>query len=392
MKKANIPLTKALFTVVIILAAGTAMARDSLNATLRPYLARYGLPSIAAAVIKNGSIISAGAVGTRKSGAAIPVTLHDRYHLGSNTKAMTALLAAIDVERGTLRWNTTIAQVFPELSDKMDAELREVTIEQFLSHASGIPSDNENFGRLLGESMSREGNLDELRYWMVRQWCGLPLENRPGSVFAYSNMNYVIVGAMIERLEKKTWDELIFERVFRPLRLSTAGLGPQSSLGMIDAPLGHVKQDGAVKSFLSGPNGDNPPIIGPAGIAHMSILDYALWAGWNAGEGKRGPRIISAEMMRRLHKPVISVPERKNAAPGTPSLGRYALGWGEMIVPWAPYPIIYHGGSNGKNLAHIWIDSKRDFAIVIATNIGGPKANEALMSLVGQLYRKYSGK
>lgn len=56
---------------------------------------------------------------------------------------------------------------------------------------------------------------------------------------------------------------------------------------------------------------------------------------------------------------------------------------------WAPYPLIYHGGSNEMNLAHIWIDTKRDFAMVAVTNIGGQKANEALFALARELYTKY---
>ena len=130
---------------------------------------------------------------------------------------------------------------------------------------------------------------------------------------------------------------------------------------------------------------------GPAGIAHMSILDFARWAGWNAGEGKRGPQLVRPETLKKLHTPVASMPERKHAAPGTPARGRYALGWGELDADWAPEPLIYHGGSNQKNLAHVWLDTKRDFALVIATNIGGSKADAALYALAPVLYAKFAG-
>jgi CubicO group peptidase (beta-lactamase class C family) len=302
---------------------------------------------------------------------------------------MTALLAAMLVEEGKLRWNSTVAEVFPELVDKMDHRLRRVTLEQLLSHTSGIPADNEAFGNLLSKSMFQDGNLDELRYWLIQQWRMLPLVSEPGSKFAYANMNYTIVGAMIESVGGKTWDEMVTERVFTPLGLKTAGLGAQATLGNIDAPLGHAMVDRKTKAFLAGPNGDNPAVIGPAGIAHMSVLDFAQWAGWNVGEGKRGPNLVRPETMRKLHTPIVSMPVKKGAAPGTPSRGRYALGWGELTVDWATEPLIYHGGSNGKNLAHIWLNTKRDFAMVLVTNIGGPKADEALFALAAQLYAKF---
>src|SRR5205814_9073818 len=123
-------------------APGARSAPDSLDATLAPFLTRYDLPALAAAVVKDGEIIAAGAVGTRKAGAKIPVTLNDRFHLGSNTKAMTALLAGMLVDEGKLRWDSTVADLFPELVEKMDPGLKRVTIEQLLSHTSGVAADN----------------------------------------------------------------------------------------------------------------------------------------------------------------------------------------------------------------------------------------------------------
>ena len=376
-------------TMTILLISGTSYAQESLDSTLKPYLARYDLPAIAAAVVKEGKTISAGAVGTRRVGNDIAVTLNDRFHLGSDTKAMTALLASMMVEEGKLRWNSTVAEVFPELAEKMDHRLRSVTLEQLLSHTSGIPSDNETIFNAYREAMFQDGNLDDLRYWLVQQWSEKPLEFDPGATFAYSNMGYTFVGAMIERVSGTTWDEVITQRIFKPLSLKTAGLGSPSSLGKVDAPVGHAVIDGKVKAFLPGPNGDAPSVVGPAGIAHLSILDFARWAGWNAGEGKRGPALVKPATLRKLHTPVVTMPPQKDAPPGTPPGGKYALGWGELPVDWAPEPLIYHGGSNSMNLAHIWLDTKRDFAMVIATNIGGAKAKEALTALEPQLYAKF---
>jgi CubicO group peptidase (beta-lactamase class C family) len=377
----------ALFIISIFFNTPITNGQTSLDSMLKPYLSQYDLPAIAAAVVKRGEIVSCGAVGTRKLGSTIPVTINDRFHLGSDTKAMTALLAAIMVEEGKLNWHSTIAEVFPEIADKMDPGVRKVTLEQLLSHTSGMPADNEDFVNLFKASFDQEGNLDELRYWLVEQWCKLPLASDSGTKFAYSNMGYTIVGAMIERVGGETWDELITKLIFVPLGLKTAGLGCQSSLGKIDAPLGHSVQNGKVKAHLAGPNGDNPSIIGPAGIAHMSVLDFARWAGWNAGNGRREPFIVRLETIGKLHTPVITLPQRKDAPPGTPPRGKYALGWGIVEVEWAPYPLHHHAGSNGMNLAHIWLDKKREIAMVFVTNIGGKKADEALRKLASELYR-----
>lgn len=381
-----------LFLAIFFISVCVAGAQTSLDDILTPYLARYDLPALAAAVVQDGKIVASGAVGTRRAGAAIPVTINDRFHIGSDTKAMTALLAAMLVEENKLRWDSTVAEVFPELSATMTLGFRRVTLEQLLSHTSGIPSDNQAFGNLLAKSLSQEGNLDEMRYWLVRQWSKQPLATKPGTRFAYANMNYVLAGAMLERLSGKTWDELITERIFIPLDLKTAGLGTPASLGRIDAPLGHVKINGKIKALLAGPNSDNPSILGPAGIAHMSVLDFAAWAGWNAGEGKRGPALVRPETLRKLHTPIITIPDKPGAKPGTPKHGKYALGWGELTVAWSPTPLKYHSGSNVKNLAQIWLDPQRDFAMVLVTNIGGEQADQAFQALAPELYKKFAAR
>ncbi len=365
--------------------------RGSLDAALRPYLSKFDLPALAAAVVKDGKVVAFGAVGTRRAGADMPVTPDDRFHIGSDTKAFTALLAAMLVEEGRLKWTSTPAEVFPEMAAQMHPDFRRITLEQLLAHTSGLSPDNEDVMNLYRDAMFQEGNLDEMRSFLLRQAGRKALASKPGTVFAYSNLGYTIAGALIERAAGKTWDECVVERIFQPLGLATAGLGPQSSQGRTDAPLGHLVADGKAKAMLAGPNGDAPGLIGPAGIGHMSVLDFARWAGWNAGEGKRAPALVKPATLRKLHTPVASMPEKKDAAPGTPSKGRYALGWGEMPMEWAPEPLIYHGGSNTMNLAHIWIDPRRDFAMVTMTNIGGPKANDALFSLARELYGRFAG-
>jgi hypothetical protein len=84
------------------------------------------------------------------------------------------------------------------------------------------------------------------------------------------------------------------------------------------------------------------------------------------------------------------MPMKPDAAPGTPSAGSYGLGWGQLTMEWAPAPLLYHGGSNGKNLAHIWVDPPRDFAMVAMTNIGGGQADEGLRALAAELYARYA--
>ena len=374
--------------------ASSPRAAAGLDPLLQPYLAKFGLPALAAAVVLDGRVAAAGAVGVRRSGTGSPVSLDDRFHIGSDTKAMTALVAAMLVEAGKLGWTSTVADIFPELSGTIVPALKPVTLEQLLSHTSGIPSDNETHEKLLLQSYAQgELNLDELRYWLVKELVQQPLQSAPGEKFAYANMGYVLAGAILERTGGASWEEMVATRVFDPLGLKTAGFGPQFTLGRVDAPLGHRTQpDGTLKSMLAGPNGDNPAVLGPAGTVHLSILDFAAWAGWNAGEGQRAPALVRPETLRKLHTPIIGMPPRPDAKPGTPSHGRYCLGWGTVAMPFSPEPFVFNGGSNELNLAYIMLQPKHDIAIVMTTNVGGSAADKALVALAEELYQRFGPK
>ena len=100
----------------------------------------YDLPALGAMLIVGGEIVEAEAIGVRKLGADARVTRQDRWHLGSNGKAMTATLAAIFVEKGDISWDATIGGVFPELIGKIRPEYVDVTLAELLSHAGGLPS------------------------------------------------------------------------------------------------------------------------------------------------------------------------------------------------------------------------------------------------------------
>lgn len=374
----------------LALAAMPAAAFD-LPAYLQTIRADYDVPAIAAAVVKDGETVAIAAVGTRVAGEDIPVAIDDRFHLGSNTKAMTATLAAMMVEEGKLDWEATVGDVLGEDFPGMSESLRNATLVELLSHSSGIPSDDAELVDLYFSAETFDYNPWERRHNLLDTWKAHEITVPEGSPFQYSNFGYVIAAMMVEKVSGAHWETMINERIFAPLGLETAGLGPQTTFGVIDAPVSHrLREDGSLKPIYWGPASDVPPVIGPAGNAHMSIGDYAQWAGWNAGEGKRGPALVSAETLKFLHQPQVETPVLENAPPGTPTTGAYALGWGVVPFDFAPAPLVTHNGSNSMNLARIIIDPEQDLAIAVLLNRPGQAAQEAGGAVLEKLYTEYS--
>jgi hypothetical protein len=99
--------------------------------------------------------------------------------------------------------------------------------------------------------------------------------------------------------------------------------------------------------------------------------------------------LTQADTVRKLHTPVIEMPPRPDAPPGTPALGRYGLGWLTITLPFSHEPFLFHGGSNEMNLADVFIQPKRDFGMVLMTNVGGRRADDALKALAAELYKSF---
>ncbi|MDX1812954.1 MAG: serine hydrolase domain-containing protein, partial [Gammaproteobacteria bacterium] len=100
---------------------------------------KHKLPALAAITIRNGQIIEKSAMGYRSDGVNIPVTVNDQWHIGSITKSMTCLLAALLVRDGFIEWTSTLADIFPELVGTMRPEYADVRLDELLSHTSGLP-------------------------------------------------------------------------------------------------------------------------------------------------------------------------------------------------------------------------------------------------------------
>ena len=160
--------------------------------------------------------------------------LNDKFHIGSCTKSMTALLGAWLIHEGKLSANTTVGEMFPDW--EIPDEVKKITLAQLLGHRSGIPHKPSE--DLWEAAYHLEGTPTQQREHFLQQALREPLQAHPGERFIYSNTGYALAGAMIEKAAGIAWEKLVEKRVFEPLGMSTAGFGPPSTSGKIDQPWG----------------------------------------------------------------------------------------------------------------------------------------------------------
>jgi CubicO group peptidase (beta-lactamase class C family) len=343
-----------------MLRSSPALAADAprdVAAVLAPLRERHDVPALAAAVVVGGRVVALGADGVRRRGSDAKVTTSDRFHLGSCTKAMTATLVARLVADGALSWDASVADAFRDLA-KVDPGWRQATLEHLVTNRAGAPESPD--AALWARLFSHAGTGPEQRRDLAEGVLARPPVHAPGSRFLYSNAGFALAGAMAERKAGVSWEDLVRDRLFRPLGMESAGFGAPGKRSALDEPLGH-REDGT--PVEPGPGSDNPAAIGPAGTVHASLSDWARFASLHLLGEERGGLGLPAEAFRRMHRP--------------PKGSEYAMGWLAVDRPWGGGRVLTHAGSNTMWFAVVWLAPKKGFGVLVACNQGGAKAEKA---------------
>ena len=215
-----------------------------------------------------------GPGGPAKDAAALtPQTL---FPACSVTKQFTAVLVLQLVDAGKLRLDSTLGEVLPEF--RPDEAGRAITVRQLLTHSSGLPSLEE---ALPEGADGVEGfyRLDDLDFahpvTVLQKYVRGPLRFAPGTRFDYNNADYWTLGTIVERLEGKSFETLLQERLLEPLGMMHSGLCTPIH------PLPAGTAEGQVRDPKSGQNGPGPRLrlenFWAAGAMYLNAEDLLRW-------------------------------------------------------------------------------------------------------------------
>src|SRR5262245_7006455 len=111
-------------------ARNQSQSANMLAQTFEATRQKYNLPSLAGTIVTSKGAGEMSVAGVRKAGTDVAVTANDKWHLGSNGKVMTSCLLATLIEANKLKWETTMAEVFPEKAKIMSPELQRLSLLQ----------------------------------------------------------------------------------------------------------------------------------------------------------------------------------------------------------------------------------------------------------------------
>lgn len=342
-------------------------------------------PALDVTVMKNGEIVYARSLGVTDGSTLRPATRDTVYHYWSVTKLFTATAIMQLVEQGVVRLDDPVTRFLPGFQPVgPDGAPRRVTIEQLLTHTSGIrdlrPADLLGWIHGLNDPSIADSTLTRERLAPYAK-----LASEPGAVSAYSNAGYILLAAVAEAAAGRPFDAQVRERILDPLGMKSSDfvyrgdLLPRAAAG--SHPLFHIftpllvmlHHDWFSRWVAATKNGRMwlVPVYtdysGPTAlIGTGSDLARFAQAFLNGGE-LDGRRILTAESVRQMLE--------ERGASGASFAGR-KLGIGWHSWPDLPMPFKGHTGGGPGFGAQLAIFPDRNMAIVIL-------ANDTLTDMVG---------
>ncbi|MEZ6091675.1 MAG: serine hydrolase domain-containing protein [Pirellulaceae bacterium] len=311
-------------------------------AKLAEVVRKHDVPGMCAAFVNADGVVQSQCFGVRKRGASDKIELTDRFPIGSNTKSMTATLAAVLVEAGKIEWTTKIGEVWPTANGKdIHPKLRSVTLDQLLSHQSGLPANISDVSPQAWTSFFDEKQSPTLERRRMLKLVLSEAPAHPQGKFMYSNLGYAVASAMLETRAKEPYESLMRKHIFDPLEMHSADFRSMSSAKQLQPPLmwGHKADGSPIDPRSAG--AENPTVYAAAGTVHVSIEDYAKYARWQLA-GNPAPVLKSQSTYDHLHEPLVD----KSATE------KYGCGW--ICLNSGLGPALTHAGSNTNAFAVIW--------------------------------------
>ena len=298
--------------VLLVLSLTSPSTGDRIDEFVRAEMQRQRVPGVAIAVVKDGSAIKAQGYGQANVEHNVPVGPETIFESGSLGKQFTAVAVMLQVEDGRLALSDPLTKFFPDAP----AAWRPITIRHLLTHTSGIPDYTESTF-----DYRRDYTEDELAQMAFK----LALEFPAGARWNYSNTGYVLLGIIVHKVSGHFYGDVLAERVFKPLGMTTARVISEADI-VPHRAAGYRLEKGELK---------NQEWVAPLlnttadGSLYFSVRDLIAW-----DAGVRARRILREDSWKEILRPV-----RLTSGKTYP----YGFGW--FLDERGGKPLQEHGGS-----------------------------------------------
>lgn len=321
-----------------------------------------GIPGMSLAIVKDGQVIYSKGLGYKDLENKIAVTPDTQFAIGSATKAFTAMTVLMAQDEGKLSLDDSPKKLLPYFK-MYDADTdKNITIRDLLSHSSGL--NRTDLAMITGRL-----NRGEL----IRVAAQAKPTAKLREKFQYQNLMFTAAGEIAAAAEKKPWDKLVPERVFKPLGMTNSTVSIKQMEKARDHSFGY-SYNFDTKETRRLPFREIVQVA-PAGSINSSATDMAKWLGFILEGGTvNGKRIVSEKGFAEWLKPQMKItPDGKMS---------YGLGW--FLQDWNGMKVVQHGGNiDGFNSMVALIPEKK-IGFVMLTNVSASPLGSELMQIVWQ--------
>jgi D-alanyl-D-alanine carboxypeptidase len=337
------------------------------SAWIEGQIAYRGLPGIAVGVVSDQELVWSKGFGFADIKAKLPMTATTKFRMGSNSKLFTAIAIMQLREEGKLGLDDPVVKYLPWFKAKPAGEDDgPITIEQLLSHSSGLQRDAADHW-----VSYKFPTIDELQ----RLYADRQAAFAPSVRWKYSNLAYAVAGLVVEQVSGEGWADYVEHHIFKPLEMNDSSV--DKNVAGLAVPYGRRMPDGSREVL---PFVESRGMAAATGIT-SDVADMAKFISAQFRRGSRGgAQIVSSGSWREMLR-VRSVEENWTSGTG--------LGFDINRVRDKTY--IGHGGGYPGNTTQtlIQLDDKVGVIVLTNTNDSNPSdIAQILMSTVGQAVAK----
>ncbi|WP_026011176.1 serine hydrolase [Paenibacillus sp. OSY-SE] len=329
-------------------------ALEGFSTYIEQQMDKWKVPGLAVAVIKDQEIVMAEGFGFRNVEAGLKVTPETMFAIGSCTKAFTALAAGQLADEGKLDLDASVKTYLPQFKMHDAVATERITVRDMLCHRSGLPRHELMW---YNSTFTREDIIERLAFLEPNQ------DFR--AKWQYQNIMYMVAGYLVGQLAGSSWEQVVQERIFTPLHMTSSCLSVEDMQLRPDYALPYIEKDGKV---LLTPF-RNIDAIGPAGSINSNIIDMANWVGLHLNKGKfDGRQIVTEGSLAAMHTPHMPCDPSVWGKKELP-ISCYGLGWG--IEPYRGHHMIHHSGGIDGFTSLVSFLPHDNIGVVILTNMFG---------------------
>jgi CubicO group peptidase (beta-lactamase class C family) len=346
----------------LFLLAGQGFAQDITalaDSTVERVRKEFNVPGISVAVVKDGKVVLSKGYGVRRLGDAAPMTDRTLVGIASNSKAFTCAALALLVDEGKLNWDDRVIDRLPEFALSDAYVTREMRVRDLTAHRSGLGLGAGDLMFWPASNLSSADVIYRLRF--------VPLETSFRSQYAYDNVLYNVIGALIEKVSGQPWGQFIHDRFFVPLGMTSSLTSITAIKPGDDVVSPHSFDEGVLKALPHEPLDNNAP----AGAVVSSAADLTKWVITllNKGVMPDGKRLISEAQIRTLWTPLIFMPAGeppKEVAEMRTNFNAYAMG--EVVGEYRGHLKISHTGGLQGMVTEITLLPEQNLGVIVLTN------------------------